>query len=71
MSGIQSKITRHLTQEEDMIHNERNQSMEIDPGLTYTVELQTNILKHMFQIHSMLKNITRGMEVMKRSTLNF
>lgn len=71
MSGIQSKITRHLTQEEDMIHNERNQSMEIDPGLTYTVELQTNILKHILQIHSMLKNITRGMEVMKRSTLNF
>ena len=40
MSGIQPKVTRHTKQQENMIHDEeKNQSMEIDPGLTHMMEL--------------------------------
>lgn len=67
MSGIQSKVTRHKKQQENKIHDEKNQSMEIDPGLTHMMELQTNILKT-FNITAfhMFKKLTRRLESIRK-----
>lgn len=52
MYGIQSKIIRHTKHLENMIHDKKkNQTMKMDPGLTYMIELQANILKHLLHIY--------------------